>query len=467
MSAEKGDPSPKESLDAILADAKGVLEALNQIRTQADEQLKAGESIRSKNAEEAAVSKGIVEEIAKIKALAEEHLKGAENSRKKADDEASYASQAKNNTEVHAKAVASFKGQAEGEFTTITINRQKSEELLQAITVKKAASDADGNTINESRKAIEQAAQGIVQAAADGAVRLAEVNEAKDSVIVARKESETMCDAAIQARNKTEDAQKEVEQFSVRSNELTSKISEVHETSTQEAAEIARMLTTAKADKESLAEVLEHLGKSAVIATGHEERVARLSEDLKSLIEKVENLLPGATSAGLASAFNAQKNRFGSPQRRWLWAFVICMAGLVAVALPSFLHAAFGNTVSSWDELLRGLAMRLPIVIPLVWLAIYAGRNYMLSLRLEEEYAYKAAVSTAFEGYKREMEKIAAGDANNPTPLTTLCINILRAISERPGRIYEGKQEDITVLNEMKTTADKAEEFGKKTVATV
>ncbi len=109
--------------------------------------------------------------------------------------------------------------------------------------------------------------------------------------------------------------------------------------------------------------------------------------------------------------------------------------------------------------------MRLPILIPLVWLAIYAGRNYMLSLRLEEDYAYKEAISTAFEGYKREMEKIVAADGESPTPITTLCVNVLKAIAERPGRIYEGKQKDITLLSEVNGAIGKTQELAKKQIA--
>jgi hypothetical protein len=89
----------------------------------------------------------------------------------------------------------------------------------------------------------------------------------------------------------------------------------------------------------------------------------------------------------------------------------------------------------------------------------------MMSLRMEEDYAYKEAISTAFEGYKREMEKIGTGDGENPTPLTILCTNILRAISERPGRIYEGKQKDINLLTEVQELVEKSAELSKKQLA--
>jgi hypothetical protein len=144
---------------------------------------------------------------------------------------------------------------------------------------------------------------------------------------------------------------------------------------------------------------------------------------------------------------------------------------LVALAIPSFLSAVGVSWFShpsdqTWNGAWRNFVLRLPIVLPVVWLAIYAGRNYMLSVRMEEDYAYKEAISTAFEGYKREMEKITAGDGENPTPLTTLCSNILKAIAERPGRIYEGKPQDINLMAELQNAGQKTADFSRKKLAT-
>jgi hypothetical protein len=86
-------------------------------------------------------------------------------------------------------------------------------------------------------------------------------------------------------------------------------------------------------------------------------------------------------------------------------------------------------------------------------------------VRLEEDYAYKEAISRAFEGYKREMEKIVVGDVANPTPLMKLCMSVLSAIAERPGRIYDGKPEDITLLAELGKYAEKVEELRRRQIA--
>ena len=51
------------------------------------------------------------------------------------------------------------------------------------------------------------------------------------------------------------------------------------------------------------------------------------------------------------------------------------------------------------DSILRNTVRRLPLFFALVWLAIYAGRNGTMVVRMEEDYAYKEAISTAFEGY--------------------------------------------------------------------
>ena len=214
-----------------------------------------------------------------------------------------------------------------------------------------------------------------------------------------------------------------------------------------------------------------HLAKSDEIATGHETRVAGLTEELQNLVRRVDGLLPVATSAGLASSFNKQRSRFTGPQRQWLWTFIVCIGLLVVLALPSFLAAVGLNLGAhpadeSWSAAWRNFVLRLPIIFPVVWLGIYAGRNYMMSLRMEEDYAYKEAISTAFEGYKREMEKIGVDDGDKPTPITILCTNILRAISERPGRIYEGKPQDINLVTEVQGLVERSAELSKKRVAT-
>lgn len=416
----------------------------------------------------------LLAEIGQFRVQAEDQFKAAEISRKTADSEGLFAFNAKKACEEHATAISQLKGNVESEANAIQNNKQKSDEFLAALTAGKATIDADAKTIGEQRKEADLSASSIKTARENCESRVQEIDKAKTAAEEALKAITESREASSQAQKSTETSQREVEKYSGDAQKKVQQIEENHTTSTERCLEIQNALEDAQASKTKIETVLEHLQKSDKISTSHEMRVAELTKELELLLKRVDSLLPGAASASLASSFNTQKLRFAGPQKRWLITFIGCIVGLVIVALPSFFDAigipiwwhSPVNVNRPIEDIWRGLMMRMPIVIPLVWLAIYAGRYYMLSLRLEEEYAYKEAVSTAFEGYKREMKDIDPGDAANPSPLTKLCTNILAAIAERPGRIYEGKKSDITILNEMHGTAQEMTEIAKKKIAT-
>jgi hypothetical protein len=417
-----------------------------------------------------------LQEIKSFREQAEAHLKQAEISRKNADSEALLAFNAKNACEQHATAIASVKGTVEADANTIATNKQRSDEALATINSTKASVDADIRAIDGRRKEIDQsaftvdqAATAIAKAAEAGAGRLKEIDVSKESAENQLKMATDSAKTAAQAATDAVSAQQRTETSSNEATTLTAAISEHQRATGQAVQDTQALLTQAQVAEQNLEKVLEHLAQSDQIATDHEKRVEGLIAQLQGLIVSVEGLLPGATSAGLASSFNKQRSRFTNPQKQWLWTFVGCIVFLVILAVPSFLSAIGWTahpTDQSWNAAWRNLTLRLPIVLPIIWLAIYAGRNYMMSLRMEEDYAYKEAISTAFEGYKREMEKITTNAIDNPTPLTILCTNILRAIAERPGRIYEGNQKDINLATEIQELAEKSAELSKKRLAT-
>lgn len=414
----------------------------------------------------------ILEEIGSLKGQAEAYAKQAEVFRKNADSEALLAFNAKQACEGHATAIAGVKGTVEADANAIATNKQRSDEALAALNTAKATFDADTKAIEGRRKeadqaatAVEQAAAALTKASETGAARLREIEASKESVDAQGKAAASSATAASQDASDAASALGKAHDSASDAAESATAASANRDTTNQTVAETLALLADAKAAQDGLKEVLQHLTESDEIATGHEKRVQTLTAELQDLIKKVDGLLPGATSAGLASSFNKQKSRFKDPQRQSLRAFVACIGLLFVLGVPSYLSVVFGwphPTDAAW----RSLMLRLPIVLPIIWLAIYAGRNYMMSLRMEEDYAYKEAISTAFEGYKREMVNFAAGDSENPTPIMILCTNILRAIAERPGRIYEGRQKDINLLTEAQELFEKSTELSKKKLAT-
>lgn len=197
--------------------------------------------------------------------------------------------------------------------------------------------------------------------------------------------------------------------------------------SSREVAKTASDATKGLADR---AEIIEQR-----VAT-YEAKLADLHSQAQDQLKTITDLLPGATSAGLAHAFDDRRKTFLQPARRWQRLFVGSLLALVCLAFSGLWHVLNGNTSLGWDELARLWIARLPIAGALVWLALHASRESALAKRLEEDYGYKAAIATSFQGFEKRMAHIGS-DATVGSPLAKLCDDTLATLATPPGRIYD------------------------------
>lgn len=367
--------------------------------------------------------------------------------RQQADDDAGYASKAKLAAEEHSKVIATLKGQAEADASWFTATKQGAEQAQATIALVRAEAESARQTITDAllelgkkRAAVnadaEQAETSRVQATNAGTDAVAYAKTAQTHAT----NSEGFSEKAEEDAKKAEKSLDELAAHAETAQEHSAKIEEIL-AAIYKANESAKTLVALMtASEKNAAEV------QAIITT-HEKDLARLKGECDALHVRIESLLPNATSAGLATAFREQQGRFVWPQRGWLATFIVAI-----VALLFFSLLGLPSADGTWDQMGKHLLNRLPLIGPLVWLAVYAGRHYGLALRLQEEYAYKEAVSAAFEGYKREMSTVAAIGGSSISPLVTLCESVLRTLGQRPGRIYEGKHEDITAFTPVTTT---------------
>lgn len=209
------------------------------------------------------------------------------------------------------------------------------------------------------------------------------------------------------------------------------------------------------AEVEKIGEVLKQLrkfaadsGKAEEKMAGYETKLEEYQRQVQERIATIDGLLPGATSASLATAFDERRKTFLRPSNQWQWVFVGALTLLVLVALSGLWHVFFAKTPSTYDELFRLWLARLPIAGALVWLAIYASRESSLAKRLEEDYGYKAAISASFQGFHRQMSDIT-DQAGTGTPVAKLCADTLTTIATPPGRIYDKHNLTITPSGEL------------------
>jgi hypothetical protein len=204
-------------------------------------------------------------------------------------------------------------------------------------------------------------------------------------------------------------------------------------------------LKTLKDKADVDASALEAIFSKAALLEGNVESYTKQIETLITdnqsrfveLSNKIEGLLPGATSARLASAFEGRKDAIVTSQLFWKWSFYtsLTVSVVVGYCLLSVYLPLGGDhaTAVDWTQFVRGIVPRLLLLSPLFWLAGFSARQLSVRFRLEEDYAHKEALSRAFEGYKREMTTMndSGGAAAN------LANAVITALGEAPVRLYD------------------------------
>lgn len=143
---------------------------------------------------------------------------------------------------------------------------------------------------------------------------------------------------------------------------------------------------------------------------------------------------------------------FIDPRRHWQWIFVGSLIALVLLAGTGWWQVYATDATTTFDKLLLVWLARLPIAGAFVWLAIHASHEAALAKRLEEDYGYKAAIATSFQGFQKQMTEIGAS-ASPESPLAKLCTDTLITIASPPGRIYDKHRTTATPAGELTEVA--------------
>lgn len=267
------------------------------------------------------------------------------------------------------------------------------------------------------------------------------INSIKDwlTITAAKPLAEDLSTALIRER-------KRIRALSARLNELAPKAEDL--SNMLEKIEAAHQAADdLPADLESLAESrskVKSLTNSAMTDTGaiaaHLEEAKKAKEHLEQMAEKASSIIANcqsaysaATSVGLAAAFHERAKHLQLIGGAWT-------VGLVAALL---IGATFGTTqlartsdllvtgtASGWTITLSTLLSMLSLGAP-VWFAWLSTRQIGQNFRLAEDYAFKASVSRAYEGYRSEAARI---DADLEAQLLA---SALSRLDEQPLRLVE------------------------------
>lgn len=137
----------------------------------------------------------------------------------------------------------------------------------------------------------------------------------------------------------------------------------------------------------------------------------------KALNDQIEELLPGATSAGLATAYRAMRKSFSKPIKQYSYLFYSSVAVLTITTLVSSIDSFWTANevikfvdITNLSELLNSLIHKLPIIVPVLWLAIFASKRRSEAQRLQQEYAHKEALAKSYQNFKTQIDNLNVPD---------------------------------------------------------
>lgn len=169
-----------------------------------------------------------------------------------------------------------------------------------------------------------------------------------------------------------------------------------------------------------------------------------------TLIEEIEGLLPSATSAGLASAYYAMKMSFEKPIKNSAKTFYASIACLIITAFISITQEISWTYIKFHEipeltKLASNFLYKLPIILPVIWLALYSSKRRSEALRLQQEYAHKEALAKSFQNFKAQIE--ALGE-ETPVLMNKLLEAAIDAVSKNASDTLDKKHGDKTPVHQ-------------------
>ncbi len=254
------------------------------------------------------------------------------------------------------------------------------------------------------------------------------------SVKASITELNQLLDSAAEILNQCEDSEKTASQqkseilalagaAQLASNEIEAKLTQIKETS-----QVANGLSTQVEEYEASFDAFQASLDARVSA--HEKFVSDMNSALKSnkdrelaideLIAKSDSMIKGATTAGLSLSLDetklAYETRLKNTGRWFLGSVIILLICLIPIAgqlVPGpwqeWFKAPQGYGADPWLATIG----KFVLLLPATWATAFFAGNYAELFHLHREYAHKAALAKAIDGFKREApeykEEIVAG----------------------------------------------------------
>ena len=174
--------------------------------------------------------------------------------------------------------------------------------------------------------------------------------------------------------------------------------------------------------------------------------IAEKQEKYIELFQKIEKLLPRATSAGLASSYREAHEK-KSTKGYWC-GFIISLTVLVIGYFVFF----FIFPEITWMTII----IRTIVGIPLIWIAWYCQRTISQTNRIKEEYHHKQRVMSVFNGFSKQIDELTQGNPEeNKAKKLELISVIINAIKQNPSEKIDPSETFLDSVKNKRKQTDK------------
>ena len=155
--------------------------------------------------------------------------------------------------------------------------------------------------------------------------------------------------------------------------------------------------------------------------------------EAEEILERCQTAYSAATSVGLASAFIDRSKELSNSIRYWTGSLIVALAAgsYLGTSQLSILSDLFRDNANNTSAIALNIAVTILSVGAPVWFAWLATKQIGQRFRLSEDYAFKAAVSSAYEGFRREAARF------DEDMEAKLLMSALTRLDELPLRLVE------------------------------
>lgn len=130
--------------------------------------------------------------------------------------------------------------------------------------------------------------------------------------------------------------------------------------------------------------------------------------EAEKLVAQCEEAYRITTTKGLAAAFDQRANRLS--QTMWIWVLGLLLSLVAGGIIGAYRFEALAKSLQvsnpQWGVIWMDFILSIIGLAAPIWFAWLATKQISQRFRLSEDYAFKASVAKAYEGYRKEAARI-------------------------------------------------------------